>query len=154
MLAKRLRLGKFTNTCEYWLEHCDPDSSEYIRFLDYLDITDSDFWDIATDKRPVLEFVGQLKRRIERMEQTCEWLELIDLWSHFSLGDDLATYCAQAIEEAIMNGNAFKAAKIAMNNPLNRHLSTYAFQELAQEQDDGTIPLQNTGIISGHVRLI
>jgi len=133
--TEKLVVGFFVDRCNYWIEHFDKserDVKEFERFCELLGISEGDFRDITMEVRPIQECLFYLRRRIREYERSHVWIDLIELWSEFRLGDDIAQWCALAIESLIQDGrkdDVKRAAEIAVCHPLNRSLISLALSE-------------------------
>ena len=123
----------FYALCKRWREEYQSQDPEFKEFLELLEITEDEFVCEIHDPKYLDEMRSTLLTHIADLNKAFDWMELINLWDKFRLGNKIEDWCAKAIELKIQEGRSSVAAKIAASHELGKDLTDLALTEYARD---------------------
>jgi len=128
----------FYSLCTKWRENHPSEDPKFKLFLELLDISEKGFESDCHDPGYITDMKFALKSRINWLEKSQDWVELIRIWEEFQLGtsqDDIQYFCGMAIEALVAEGRPSVAAKIAVKHALSKDLKQFALSEYERACD-------------------
>ena len=125
--------------CIKWREKHPSDDPKFKLFLELLDISEKSFESDCHDPGYITDMKYTLRSRINWLEKSAEWVELIRIWDEFQLGtdEDIQHWCGLAIESLVADGRPSVAANIAVKHAhtLSKDLREFALNEYERACD-------------------
>lgn len=125
----------FYSLCNKWRQEHPPENPKFKLFLELLDISEKGFESDCHDPGYITDMKFTLRSRIDWLEKSQDWLELVRIWDEFKLGpyEQIQQWCAIVIEASIAEGRPSVAARVVATYKLSKDLTNFALGEYARD---------------------